>query len=163
MDAFGNELNELLVNTYRSVYKIEELMLRDLSKEQLSIGEMHAIECVGKGGPDGRTVTEISQELEITPPSVTAMIKRLEKKGFVTKQKGVHDGRQVHIHLTEDGRRADIAHRYFHRKMVNAVRRCITPEEMPMLLRSVTGINEFFRQKLEKLEGKVPEKEGKYL
>ena len=159
MDAFGDELNELLVSTYRSVYKIEEVMLRDLSNGQLSIAEMHAIESVGKGGGDGRTITEISQELDITLPSVTVMIKRLEKKGLVTKQRGVQDGRQVHIRLTDEGRRADIAHRYFHRKMVNAVRKCVAPEEMPTLLRSVRGINEFFRQKLETLENVPPSKE----
>ena len=152
MDAFGVELNRLLVDTYRSVGKIEAIMLRDLSGGALSIAEMHAIESVGRGGREGRTITEISQELDITPPSVTAMMKRLEQKGFVTKQKGQRDARQVHIRLTEAGRRADIAHRWFHRKMVNAARTCVNEDEMDVLLRCVRGLNEFFRDKLETLE-----------
>ena len=163
MDAFGRELNELLVNTYRSVNKIEECMLRDMSNAQLSIGELHTIECVGKQARDGRTVTEISQEMGITPPSVTAMVKRLEKKGYVTKTRSATDGRQVHIRLTELGRRADVAHRYFHRKMVNAVRQCVSEADAPILLQSVKGINEFFRQNLEKLEKGSTEEGGKYL
>ena len=160
MDAFDAELSILLVETYRNVGRIEELMLKDLSSGKLSLGEMHALECVGRGGKEGRTITALAQDLAITLPSVTAVIKRLEKKGYVTKQRGVKDARQVHIRLTEDGRRAYIAHRYFHRRMVNAARKSVDHEEMDVLLRSVRAINEFFRQKLIELEdARPPEKE----
>lgn len=160
MDAFDAELSILLVETYRNVGRIEEIMLKDLSSGKLSLGEMHALECVGRGGKEGRTITALAQDLAITLPSVTAVIKRLEKKGYVTKQRGVKDARQVHIRLTEDGRRAYIAHRYFHRRMVNAARKSVDHEEMDVLLRSVRAINEFFRQKLIELEdARPPEKE----
>ena len=160
MDAFDEELSILLVETYRNVGRIEEIMLKDLSSGKLSLGEMHALECVGRGGKEGRTITALAQDLAITLPSVTAVIKRLEKKGYVTKQRGVKDARQVHIRLTEEGRRAYIAHRYFHRRMVNAARKSVDHEEMDVLLRSVRAINEFFRQKLIELEdARPPEKE----
>ncbi len=152
MDAFGEELNTLLVETYRSVGKIEEIMLRDLSAGKLSIPEMHTIECVGKGGDAGRTITEISQEMDITLPSVTAMVKRLEGKGYVAKEKGRGDGRTVHITLTPKGRQADVAHRWFHRRMIHAVRANVDEAEQDVLLRSMRGINEFIRLKLEELE-----------
>ena len=152
MDELGYELNRLLVDTYRSAGKIEEIMLRDLSAGQISIAEMHAIECVGRARREGRTIKEIARALDITPPSATVMIKRLERRGYVTKERGTEDGRQVHIRLTEHGMRAYIGYRYFHRKMVNAVRRDIAPEELDVLLRGVRGINEFFRQKLDELE-----------
>ena len=51
---------------------------------------MRLIECVGNGRRRGRTVTEISQELDITLPSVTAMVKRLEAKGYATKYPEEH-------------------------------------------------------------------------
>ena len=160
MDAFDEELSILLVETYRNVGRIEEIMLKDLSSGKLSLGEMHALECVGRGGKEGRTITALAQDLAITLPSVTAVVKRLEKKGFVIKQRGMKDARQVHIRLTEDGRRACIVHRYFHRRMVNAARKSVDREEMDVLLRSVRAINEFFRQKLTELENaRPPEKE----
>ena len=37
MDAFGNELNRLLVDTYRIAGKIEQIMLQDLSDGKLSL------------------------------------------------------------------------------------------------------------------------------
>ena len=95
MDALGNELNRLLVGTYRAAGKIEQVMLEDLSDGKLTLSEMRAIECVGGGRQKGRTVTEISQDLDITLPSVTAMVKRLEQKGYVVKQRSEADGRQV--------------------------------------------------------------------
>ena len=152
MDAFGRELNTLLVETYRSVGRIEELMLRDLSAGKLSIGEMHTIECIGRGGAKGRSATEISQELNITLPSVTAVVKRLEKKGYVAKEKDPGDGRMVHITLTAEGRRADIAHRWFHRRMIASIRQGMDESEQEVLLRSMRCVNDFMRLKLKELE-----------
>ena len=153
MDAFGNELNRLLVETYRIAGKIEQIMLEDLSDGRLSLAEMRAIESVGGGRPNGRTVTEISQDLDITLPSVTAMVKRLETKGYVTKQRSDSDARQVRIRLTDRGFQAFVGYRFAQRKMINAVRESISADECPMLMHALQGLNEFFRQKIEELEG----------
>lgn len=160
MDALGNELNRLLVETYRIAGKIEQIMLEDLSDGNLSLAEMRALECVGDSRLKGITVTQISQELDITPPSVTAMIKRLEKKGYVTKQRGASDGRQVHIRVTDAGWHAYVGYRFVQRKMINAVRRHIRDDEGPMVLHALEGLNGFFRQKLEELDGSAPSNEG---
>ncbi|MBQ8111552.1 MAG: winged helix DNA-binding protein [Clostridia bacterium] len=152
MDALGNELNRLLVGTYRAAGKIEEIMLEDLSDGKLSLSEMRAIECVGSGRQRGRTVTEISQELDITLPSVTAMMKRLEMKGYVIKRRGITDGRQVHIHLTDAGTHAYIGYLFMQRSMINAVRKGIREEDVAVLLRSLNSLNEFFSQKMEELK-----------
>ena len=152
MDALGNELNRLLVDTYRAAGKIEQFMLEDLSDGRLSLSEMRAIECIGSGKKRGRTVTEISQELDITLPSVTAMVKRLEKKGYAVKQRNTVDGRQVNIRLTESGYQAYVGYLFVQRKMINAVRGSIQDEDVAVLLRSLKGLNEFFSQKLEELK-----------
>ena len=152
MDALGNELNRLLVDTYRAAGKIEQIMLEDLSDGKLSMSEMRAIECVGSGRQRGRTVTEISQEMDITPPSVTAMMKRLETKGYVTRQRSLEDGRQVRVRLTEPGTHAYIGYLFAQRKMINAVRRSFEDDDAEVLVRSLKSLNEFFRQKMEELK-----------
>jgi len=152
MDALGNELNSLLVRTYRAAGKIEQIMLEDLSDGKLSLSEMRAIECVGSGRLNGRTITEISQELDITLPSVTAMMKRLEAKGYVTRSRGTTDGRQVHIHLTDAGNHAYIGYLFAQRKMINAVRKSVEDEDVAVLLRSLSSLNRFFSQKMEELK-----------
>jgi DNA-binding MarR family transcriptional regulator len=147
MDPFSTQLNDMLVNTYRSVLAIEEAMLMSFSGENLSISEMHTIEAIGAAGPDGRTITDIAQALAISPPSVTMMVKRLEHKGFVAKSKCMKDGRRTYVSLTELGRRADISHRYFHRQMVRSVGRSILEEEKAALLHGLKMLNEFFQKR----------------
>ena len=84
MDPDLATLNELFTTTYRSVLKVEEVMLRHLSNGSLTLSEMHMLECIGKRKGDA-AITDIAQELDITPPSVTMAVKRLEKKGFITE------------------------------------------------------------------------------
>ena len=152
MDALGNELNRLLVDTYRAAGKIEEIMLEDLSDGRLSLSEMRAIECIGGGRQKGRTVTQISQELDITLPSVTAMVKRLEQKGYVTRQRGASDGRQVNARLTDSGMQAYVGYLFAQRKMINAVRSSIPAEDVAVVLRALKALNGFFSEKMEELK-----------
>lgn len=152
MDALGNELNRLLVDTYRAAGKIEEVMLEDLSDGKLSLSEMRAIECVGAGRRQGRTVTQISRELDVTLPSVTAMMKRLEAKGYVKRSRGQGDGRRVTVCLTDAGMHAYIGYLYAQRKMINAVRSCVKDEDVAVLIRSLGALNAFFSQKMEELK-----------
>ena len=152
MDALGNELNRLLVGTYRAAGKIEEIMLNDLSGGKLSLSEMRLIECVGNGRRRGRTVTEVSQELDITLPSVTATVKRLVGKGYLIKQKAPEDGRQVIVRLTDAGYQAYVGYLFAQRKMINAVRGSIPVEDVGVLLRSLKALNGFFSEKMEELK-----------
>ena len=152
MDPCLATLNELFTTTYRSVLKVEEVMLRHLSNGSLTLSEMHMLECIGKRAGDA-AITDIAQELDVTPPSVTMAVKRLEKKGFLTKARSEEDGRRVRVRLTEEGRRAETAHRYFHRQMLRAVSRALEPVQRDALLSALASINEFMRQKVEEYDG----------
>lgn len=151
MDALGNELNKLLVDTYRAAGKIELIMLAELSDGKLSLAEMRAIECVGAGRRHGRTVTAISQEMDITLPSVTAMMKRLERKGYVTRRRGAEDGRKVLIRLTDAGLNAYVGYLLAQRRMITAVRQNVPDEDVTVLLRSLKCLNGFFVEKMKEL------------
>ncbi len=152
MDALGNELNRLLVDTYRAAGKIEQAMLEELSDGKLSLAEMRAIECVGEGRRQGRTVTQISREMDITLPSVTAMMNRLEGKGYVMRSRHPADGRRVTVCLTDAGMHAYIGYLYAQRGMINAVRSCVKDEDVAVLLRSLKVLNGFFVEKMKELK-----------
>ena len=144
MNSFSVELNKLLVSTYREITRIEEMVLQNLSKGNLSITELHMLDVIGR---NGCTVTDISQSMGISMPSATIAIKKLEKKGYVTKAKDSDDARRVCIQLTLLGRRADAAHYWFHRHMVKSVEKQFAPEERELLLRALNGLNTFFAEK----------------
>ena len=54
----------------------------------------------------GMTMNELTEQLEVTPATVTRMGERLEKKGFIKKEKGIKDQRVVSVFLTEKGEEA---------------------------------------------------------
>lgn len=149
MDPFSHELNELLVSTYREITRIEELALRRLSKNTLSISELHMLDIVGRAGC---TVTDIAQNMGISMPSATIAVKKLEKKGYVTKERDADDARKVVIRLTIEGRKAEAAHRWFHRQMVHNVEKAVPAQDQKALLYAVRELNVFFTQKAHELE-----------
>ncbi|MVT12312.1 MarR family winged helix-turn-helix transcriptional regulator [Chitinophaga tropicalis] len=52
------------------------------------------------------TMNELKDNLEVTPATVTRMAERLEKNGFLTKEKCCADQRVVRVSLTEKGKEA---------------------------------------------------------
>ena len=52
----------------------------------------------------GMSQKEISQELNISPPTVAVSVKRLEKAGFVERRPDENDQRMSRISLTPQGR-----------------------------------------------------------
>jgi len=148
MDAFSVALNESITETYNNVMRVETEALKKSGKIHLSINEMHLIECVGKHGPDGCTVSEIAAGLNITRPSATVAVNKLEKKGYVTKIACEHDGRVVKVRLTREGKKIDAYHSYYHRHMVREMTKDMTDEEKAILLSATKKLNEFFKQSI---------------
>lgn len=158
MDPFLNEFNEMLTTAYRNIVKVEELMLRQFSNDKLSISELHMLESIGKHRKAGATVTDIAQDLDITLPAVTMMVKRLEKKGYITKYRSEKDARRVQIVLARDGRRAEVAHRYFHRRMVRAITADLENAERDAMISGLRKMNSFLQMSLaEFVHGKEEE------
>ena len=52
---------------------------------------------------NGITHMQLTQYLNCEPPTVTNMVKTLEKKGFVYRKKDSNDGRVSRVYLTEKG------------------------------------------------------------
>ena len=148
MDAFATQLNKTLVDTYRSITKVEEQALKNTGKMDLSISEMHLIEAVGKDKACGRTISDIAQELGITLPSVTVAINKLVKKGYVEKVKGENDARTVYVKLTKSGSKMDAVHRYFHEQMVRKISEGFSDGEKETLLKGIQKLNDFFKKSL---------------
>ena len=97
-ERFADTLNELLVDTYRNVNKVEEAMLRSTSGLDLTISELHLIETVAQDGARGRTISQIAQRQELTLPSVTVAV----NKGNTTAEAIRESGFFAAAVLTQD-------------------------------------------------------------
>lgn len=148
MDAFAIALNEVLVDTYHNVLRVEEEALKKSGRIHLSIKEMHLIEAVGKGGEQGRTVSEIADAMNITRPTATVAINKLEKRGYLEKQPGNEDGRTVRVTLTRIGKRIDHFHRLYHYNMVTKIAENLTDAEKDSLFKGIRKLNEFLKESL---------------
>ena len=148
MKPFEEQLNEVIVDTYRSILRVEENILKRSDQTDLSISEIHMLEAVGKGKDRRRTISELAEVLNITLPSVTVASNKLMKKGYVEKVRGEEDGRIVYVSLTRQGRRIDSAHRYFHESMVRSIIRDMTESEMQALYKGVMKLDTFLKEQL---------------
>ncbi|SCJ44005.1 transcriptional regulator Hpr [uncultured Clostridium sp.] len=160
LDVYSQQLNNLLVDSYRALQKVEEKMVKGTQSIDLSISEMHMLEITGKYGEEGCTISDLAQELQITLPSVTVAIKKLERKGYVQKIKSEQDARRVHVVPTRAGRRMNAVHRYFHEQMVRAFIREISEEEKPTLLKAMQNLNAFLEKNMDKMDGVANKGQG---
>jgi Transcriptional regulators len=151
---FEDELNQLFNRIFRSIQDLEEAMLHASKNLNLSISEIHTLEAVDVAGRDsvGATISGISEYLDISLPSVTLAINKLEKKGYVTRQKCENDGRVVRVGLTRQGQRANRAHQYFHRNMVHAISAELEEEDKTALLKGVRKLDAFLDANIAKYE-----------
>ena len=150
MSVFEESLNTLMVDIYRDLDLLEEQML-DASKLNLSISEVHMLEAVQNAGADGlATISELSDYLSISLPSVTLCVNKLAGKGCVEKRKNRSDGRVVEVELTKQGRKAERAHRYFHRSMVREIAAEMNETERAALMQGITKLDGFLKRNIEK-------------
>lgn len=149
MDTFSKELNDLLSNAFWSILKIEEKAAKVTAQGALSISELHLLEAVSKNDEQGRNITVLARDLEITLSSVTIAVNKLVKKGYVEKIRSKEDGRQVFVKLTKLGRKVNAGHLYFHENMVRNISKGMTEEEKEILVRGMRNLDQFFKRKLE--------------
>lgn len=162
MDSFEEHLTELLVHTYRSIETLEQQMLESTKGLNLTINEFHLLEAVGypKDCPEGRTMGEISEYLNISMPSVTLAVNKLVKKGYVEKRRSDVDGRVVHVRLTRQGIKGNRIHQYFHRRMVISVSEDLTELEKQAMVSGMEKLNQYFAFNIRKIyRNKLPGKE----
>ncbi len=74
----------------------------ELEKEGLYPGQPQLLFVLNK--KDGISQREIADILNTKPATITVMIKRLEKSGFLYKKNDEHDGRVSRVFLSEKGK-----------------------------------------------------------
>lgn len=144
---FKREFNKLLVDTFNEINKIEELNLKKVGNGNLTIAEFHIIECIADGQDGRRTIGDIAEALGVSVPTVTVAVKKLEGKGYLARFKNQSDGRSTFIALTDEGKRMNRLHSFFHEQMIFSISKEFDEEELELLYRCVKKLNEFFTVK----------------
>ncbi len=146
MHEFRKTLNYMLTEIYHNIMRVEEEFLQKNNRINLSIREMHLIECVGMDHENGKTVSEIADYLKVARPTVTVAVNKLEKKGYLKKNSCQNDGRVVRVTLTREGRKVDMYHHQYHMLMINELEEEFDEAERRSLIRVIKRLNTFFEK-----------------
>jgi len=87
-------LYELIMGFRR---KIMENAKKNPLKDELTLSQLEVLWFIGPGGK--RSMESIAEYLSITPPSATAMIAKMEKRGIVKRVRDMEDKRIIFISL----------------------------------------------------------------
>lgn len=153
-DNYSKELSDLLVDSFNLVNQIEKNRLKGVKNVDLSISELHVLEAIGRGD-EGVSIREIAKSLDITMPSVTVATNKLEKKGLLRKTVDKEDRRVVRVVLTPLGKKFDIAHEYFHIRMIRSILSQLKEEDKPTFLNAIRNLHYFFEVNSKSLADKV--------
>ena len=90
------------------------------------------------------TMSAVAKKLGITAGSLTSAVNSLVNKMYVVRKRSQEDRRVVFIGLTPKGVRAYDHHKEYHRQMTNAVIERLDESEIPVLLKTLKGLSDFF-------------------
>jgi len=115
--------------------KMEEIEIRVIEKSEFSklthkqiyylfvIDEMH-----------NPTLTELAQRLDLSKPSVTAIVTRLIDAGYITKVQSDEDHRCAHLHMTRHGSKISRIHDQIHQIIAEYLIKNLTSAEKKQFL-----------------------------
>jgi DNA-binding MarR family transcriptional regulator len=89
------------------------------------------------------TFSELADQLDVTKPSVTALVKKLMKMGYVKKVQSQEDLRVYHIVLTAKGEQFTEMHDQTHRLLAERLTQNLNEQEihhMAVMLKKVIAV-----------------------
>ena len=152
MDEAYKAINDVLVNLINEIWELEEKAIITEEFKDLTNNDMHVIEAIGLG--EGRNMSSIAKKLNITVGTLTTAVNSLVNKKYAVRRRSEEDRRVVFVSLTEKGERAYRHHEDYHRQMTRAILEKLEAEELPVLVKTLDALTEFFTGYSQKGAGK---------
>ena len=131
------DLTRLLVEFYEKFSSWEQCVVRETG---LAPTQMHTLETLGSRG-DLR-MKDLAAGMGVTTGSLTVLVDRLERGGFVARRPHDSDRRSIVVGLTEEGERHFREHHALHLRLTRELAEGLSPEELtqfPAILRKITA------------------------
>ena len=106
---------------------------KTLKKERLTLPQMDILVCLGRA--EGLTLGEIGDRLRVTGGNITGVVDRLERSGFVYRDRDKRDRRVVRAKLTPEGMELHEEILPIFQKKWNQIMNILDPEEQRQLNR----------------------------
>lgn len=135
-------INRVLVELINEIWELEEKAIITKEFKDITNTDMHIIEAVGLG--EGNNMSSIAKKLKVTVGTLTTAMNSLVSKKYVERHRSEKDRRVVLVRLTEKGLKAYRHHEDYHRQMTEAIVKKIDKDEMPVLMKTLDALTEFF-------------------
>ena len=135
-------INNILVNLINEIWELEEKAIITEEFKDLTNNDMHVIEAIGLG--DGNNMSSIAKKLNITVGSLTTAMNSRVNKNYVERRRSEEDRRVVFVKLTDRGVKAYRHHEDYHRQMTRAILDKLDEAEIPVLVKTLDALSEFF-------------------
>ena len=143
-------INHVLVKLINEIWELEEKAIITDEFKDLTNNYMHVIEAIGLG--EGRNMSSIARQLNITVGSLTTAMNSLVNKKYVERHRSEEDRRVVFVKLTSKGIKAYHHHEDYHRQMTQAILDKLDEKELPVLMKTLDALSDFFAGYSEKKE-----------
>ncbi|RDU36703.1 MarR family transcriptional regulator [Neobacillus piezotolerans] len=139
-----SEIAQKLINTFMQFRKSgwHEKKIAGFNPSEFKI--MAVIKQGTNEGGGGMKVSEISQRLHVTPPTVTQLINVLEKDGLVAREIDPNDRRSVNVRLTDKGDEVTEQARKAFRETFLGLIDYLGEEDSDKLAELLSKVNEYY-------------------
>ena len=141
-DAY-KKINDILVQLVNEIWELEAKAIITDEFKDITNNDMHVIEAVGLGG--GGNMSSIAKKLNVTVGTLTIAMNNLVNKKYVERRRSEKDRRVVLVRLTDRGIAAYRHHEDYHRQMTEAILKKIDRTELPVLMKMLDAVTEFFK------------------
>lgn len=112
--------------------KLEEEMKQTSNLKGLTSRQLYCLELIKR--LENPSITELAKNMDIAKASMSVMVDRLEKNGYVNKVSSDSDRRTAHVHLTQSGETAAALHVDLHKHISGLLTKDMTDSEKQILV-----------------------------
>ncbi len=127
-----NQLHHRLTHDLDKITLMRRIFTqRAATRDGVFLGQMPVLRYVLEH--PGCTQKDVADFLQVSPPSVAVMVKRMVRDGMLTKEANERDMRQNHLTITEEGRSVEEQCRQMFGRMDEQVYAGFSKEELEQL------------------------------
>ena len=103
--SYPPDVADEVLRSLRTVVRSLSNHSRHLAKDVgLTVPQMMCLRAAADLGRDGATVAAVAEEVELSAPTVSRILDRLERHDLIERHRARSDRRKVFIHVTAEGR-----------------------------------------------------------
>lgn len=127
----GGWVKTLAGRFQRSLLNLNRIFSNEMMKHmdsQVTHTQMFMLHYIQESG--GCRLTDLAEKLDVKPGAVTAMIDRLSRSGYVTRESDALDRRAVQVRLTEAGEAIILKAHELRKEIVAKYMECLSQAEI---------------------------------